>query len=104
QGMGDAVGGGELGERADFNFHRAIVNATHNEMLVNLLSSVSEIMVETIRDTRRLLLYSGGRDEQLLAEHRSMYEAMRAGDSERAQKYMLDHLVGVEELLSKYIY
>lgn len=104
QEMVEAVGDGELGERADFNFHRVIVNATHNEMLANLLSSVSEIMVETIRETRRLLLYSEGRDEQLLAEHRLIYQAIKDGDSELAQNYMLDHLVGVEKLLSKYIY
>lgn len=104
QEMVDAKGDGELGERADFNFHLAIANATHNDMLVNLLSSVSEIMVETIRETRRLLLYAEGRDEQLLAEHRLIYNAIKAREPEKAQKYMLDHLIGVEQLLAKYIY
>ncbi|HLR68122.1 FadR/GntR family transcriptional regulator [Virgibacillus alimentarius] len=101
--MVDAIGDGELGERADFHFHQAIVNATHNDMLINLLNSVSEMMVETIRETRKVLLYAEGRDEQLLAEHRAIYQAIKGGDADLAQRTMFDHIVGVEALLFKYI-
>jgi GntR family transcriptional regulator, transcriptional repressor for pyruvate dehydrogenase complex len=101
--MEAAIGDGELGERADFNFHLAIVHASHNAMLVNLLSSVSEIMVETILETRKLLLYTEGRDEQLLAEHQLIYDAIKAGDAVKARECMLKHLVGVEQLLFKYL-
>src|SRR5699024_4796427 len=101
--MVDAIRDGELGERADFHFHQAIVNATHNDMLINLLNSVTEMMVETIRETRKVLLYAEGRDEQLLAEHRAIYQAIKGGDADLAQRTMFDHIVGVEALLFKYI-
>jgi GntR family transcriptional repressor for pyruvate dehydrogenase complex len=104
QEMAASIGDGELGEKADFQLHQAIVKATHNAMLENLLNSVSEIMRETIKETRKLLLYTEGKDAQLLAEHRKIYEAIKAGDPQLAQQYMMDHLTGVEQTLSKYIY
>lgn len=104
QEMEDAIGNGELGEKADFDFHLGIVEASQNKMLASLLSSVSEIMAETIRETRRLVLFSEGRDERLLAEHRNIYEAIQAKQPDEARERMVNHLIGVEKLLEKYIY
>ncbi|MGY3717479.1 FadR/GntR family transcriptional regulator, partial [Sutcliffiella cohnii] len=93
-------GNEELGEKADFEFHFAISKASHNPMLVSLMNSVSEIMVDTMRETRRLWLY--GKQvtvEKLYHEHVLIYEAIELQDSELAQKRILDHLESVEKVL-----
>ncbi|GAB3055197.1 FadR/GntR family transcriptional regulator [Virgibacillus ainsalahensis] len=101
--MKDTNGNEELAEKADHGFHLAIAKATHNQMLIYLMGSVSEIMAETIRETRRLLLYSEGRADQLFTEHQLIYEAIKEGQSDQAEKYMYDHLAVVERLLFKHI-
>ena len=100
QAMKESFGNEELGEKADFEFHFAISKASHNPMLVSLMNSVSEIMVDTMRETRRLWLY--GKQvtvEKLYHEHVLIYEAIELQDSELAQKRILDHLESVEKVL-----
>lgn len=103
QAMKEAKGQGEIGEKADLDFHLAIAHATHNKMLINLMTSVSEIMVESMKETRLLLLYSQEMMGSLYEEHQLIYESIKARRSEEAQKNMLTHLIGVEKVLSKYI-
>ncbi|WP_373893683.1 FadR/GntR family transcriptional regulator [Virgibacillus sp. CBA3643] len=101
--MKDTKGNEELAEKADLDFHMAIAKATHNQMLIYLMGSVSEIMAETIRETRRVLLYSEGRSDQLFTEHQLIYEAIKAGQSDQAEEYMYDHLAVVESRLFKHL-
>ena len=101
--MKEAKGQGEIGEKADLDFHLAIAHATHNKMLINLMTSVSEIMVESMKETRLLLLYSQEMMGSLYEEHQLIYESIKARKTEEAQKNMLIHLIGVEKILSKYI-
>lgn len=103
QAMEDAKGEGELGEKADLDFHLALAQSTHNQMLINLMGSVSDIMVESMRETRRLLLYSEESMTTLLMEHQLIFKAIKARDFDQAQKYMYNHLVEVEKVLSEYI-
>lgn len=103
QSMEEAKGNGELGEQADLAFHLAVAHATHNQMLINLMNSVSEIMMETMRETRRLWLHSENRTAELLKEHWLIFEAIKKRDSALAQKHMLNHLVEVEQALAEYI-
>lgn len=101
--MKEAKGQGEIGEKADLDFHLAIAHATHNKMLINLMTSVSEIMVESMRETRQLLLYSEEMMGSLYEEHQLIFDSIKARKTEEAQKNMLDHLIGVEKILSQYI-
>lgn len=90
----------KLNEEADFNFHYEIVKASHNTMLVNLLSSISEIMIETIRDAQQIMLTS---EQKLIDEHEQIFEAIKNRQPELAAQYMLDHLEGVEKSLAPYL-
>lgn len=98
-----AKGRGENGEKADISFHLAITKATKNKMLINLMNDVSDIMVETITETRRLLLHTEDRASLLIAEHELIFDAIKKQQSDVARKHMFDHLAAVEELLFKYI-
>jgi len=103
QSMSEAKGKGELGEKADLEFHLAIANATHNKMLINLMGSVSDMLVESMRETRRLILFSDERKGALFKEHQRIFEAIKSKNFDEAQNAMRDHLLEVERLLDKYI-
>ncbi|MCD5325686.1 MULTISPECIES: FadR/GntR family transcriptional regulator [Pontibacillus] len=101
--MGEAKGNGELGEEADLEFHLAVAHSTHNHMLINLMNSVSEIMVETMRETRRLWLHSEQKTTTLLQEHYDILRAIQHRDGQLAKKHMFEHLTKVEQALSNFI-
>lgn len=90
-------------ESADFSFHLAIAKASHNQMLISLMGSLSEIMSETIRETRRVLLYSEGMEDGLLTAHEAIFEAIKLRDTRKAEKAMLDHLISVQNQLFKHV-
>ncbi|WP_078428530.1 FadR/GntR family transcriptional regulator [Alkalihalobacterium alkalinitrilicum] len=96
--MKQAEGNGSIGEKADVDFHKAIVNATKNEMLTKLVSQVSDVMHQSMREARKLLLYSEQKKmNQLYEDHRLIYEAIKAKDPQAAHEAMLEHIVGVEK-------
>lgn len=101
--MKDAQGEGELGERADLEFHMDIARATHNKMLINLVSSVSDITLESMRETRRILLYSDEGMSRLYQEHLRIFEAIKNRDEKLAEQEMRNHLLAVESVLEEYL-
>lgn len=102
--MALAHGDGELGEKADFSFHLALAAAAHNPLLSSLMAHVSDLMIETQRETRRLWLFSKETTtEKLYEEHAAIYQAIIDQDEEKARKSMLTHLANVEDILRRYI-
>lgn len=101
--MEEAKGNGELGEQADLAFHMALVDASQNQMLINLMQSVSEIMVQAMRETRKLLHTHEG-TERLLQEHKLILKAIESQDEEEARTAMFNHLRNVEDSLSDYLF
>lgn len=101
--MKDTEGKGELGEKADLAFHLAIAKASHNNMLMNLASSVSDITLESMRETRRLVLYSGEGNSRLYQEHWRILQAIKNRDEKLAEKEMQRHLISVESVLEAYL-
>ncbi|MGG0238812.1 FadR/GntR family transcriptional regulator [Bacillus rhizoplanae] len=95
--MQKSVGDENAGEKADFHFHMAIAEASHNNILLELMNHVSEMIAEAIGETRRIILYGEQTTaERLLEEHRKIYEAVLENDIEAAQQAMQDHLTNVE--------
>ena len=98
--METAVENNELGEQADYDFHMSIAEATENPLLINLLEDVSDTMIRTMRETRRLWLYETQKSiEKIYEEHKLIYKAIKNKDEDEATKNMLSHLKEVEELL-----
>ena len=92
-----------LGEDADHHFHYAIARATHNKILFRLMNTISDTMRKTLKTSRSRLYEDKSTPEKLYQEHYHLYEAIKNHDVERAQKLMLDHLVGVENQLANYL-
>ena len=92
-----------MGEKADLDFHLAIAEASQNPILVSLLNNVAELMQETMKETRRLWLFSNQTTvEKLYAEHMKIYQAIFNKDENLAKSVMLEHLENVEDVLEKY--
>src|SRR5699024_7561621 len=69
--METAVENNELGETADYDFHMAIAISTGNPLLVNLLEDVSETMIRTMKETRRIWLYETEKSiQKIYDEHK----------------------------------
>jgi GntR family transcriptional repressor for pyruvate dehydrogenase complex len=98
-----AYGNEELGEKADYAFHLAIAEASQNELLRSLMNHVSSLLIETMRETRKIWLFSKKTSvERLYDEHQMIYEAIFDQNAKKAQQAMRDHLQTVEDMLSSY--
>lgn len=102
--MKRANGNEELGEKADLQFHLAIAESSQNPLLISLMNHVSGLMGETMKETRRLWLYSKQTTtDRLHDEHYAIYQAIKEQDAEAARRLMLNHIENVEDILHKYI-
>lgn len=99
----DMTRSGSLDEKNDFDFHFSIVLASQNKVLKNLLTSISDIMIETIYDAQKIILASNNNELKLIKEHELIYKAIKSRQPDQAEKHMLAHLLGVEKSLAPYI-
>ena len=100
-----ANGNEELGEKADLQFHLAIAESSHNPLLLSLMNHVSGLIGETMKETRRLWLYSKQTTtDRLHDEHYAIYQAIKEQDAEKARTLMLTHIENVEDILHKFIH
>ncbi|WP_027416967.1 FadR/GntR family transcriptional regulator [Aneurinibacillus terranovensis] len=95
--MEEALNQGELGDKADWNFHYAIADASHNEILKSVMQSISETMERSLRASRVKLYESRKNPQQLYREHLDICEAICLKNSNKAEEAMLYHLLGVEK-------
>ncbi|MFJ2650080.1 FadR/GntR family transcriptional regulator [Streptomyces sp. NPDC087420] len=89
--MGD--GGGEAAHavEADLAFHRALLAATHNELLERM-----EMVIESGLAHRDQIVHSSPHGEDPVPSHRAVLDAVRAGDqdaAETAMRALLDQAV-----------
>jgi GntR family transcriptional regulator, transcriptional repressor for pyruvate dehydrogenase complex len=90
QRMRDGIDDLEECVQADLAFHRAIADATGNELFSMLLDSLGV----PLADVRRTNMGRGGiaRRRRIIAAHRRILDAVTDGDAERAREAMEDHL------------
>lgn len=87
---------GKDSEDSDLAFHVALANATYNRVLVDLIERLVEIMhQQTWREFRTRQLRHAGRGEEMLDQHRRLFDAVVARDSLAAETAMRAHLDAV---------
>jgi DNA-binding FadR family transcriptional regulator len=77
--------------RADLGFHRQIIVATGNDVLVSLLDSISDLL----REMRRASLSLPVLLENTVVGHREILAAIESGNSADARLAMFSHLASV---------
>jgi DNA-binding GntR family transcriptional regulator len=83
---------------ADREFHRAIVAANRNAILVRQYDALRD---RHQRITATLVARDPARMAQLIAEHREIAEAIEQQDAERAVSLVESHLRGAHELIRR---
>ncbi|MDA5557765.1 FadR/GntR family transcriptional regulator [Shimia sp. MMG029] len=92
----DARGDMEAGQEADVRFHSVIVEASHNAMLVHMMSSIYDLTRRGVFYNRAYLRTLDGTGEKLLAQHIEIANAILAGDGDSAESAAKVHLDFVE--------
>lgn len=102
--MDDGFQNKNASEEADWEFHMAIAEASHNDYIVDMLSSISGTIRATMYDSRTLWLFSNKKTaEQLMEEHQKIYKAIENQDIKKAESLMMEHLLGVENGLIEFL-
>lgn len=65
---------------ADVDVHRAVVQATHNSLLIELYSNIVQVVQDSIEQT----IYDHPHDEEATIDHWPLVTAIRDGDADRA--------------------
>lgn len=88
------------GEQADVSFHMAIIRASGNSLLLQLMESLSERFNNTIQQSRELWFYhEQGTANRLLQEHEHILDAIRKQDAPLAAQVITSHLAKVIQVL-----
>ncbi|MCX4728372.1 FadR/GntR family transcriptional regulator [Streptomyces sp. NPDC090052] len=89
--MGEKAGGAAHAVEADLAFHRALLAATHNELLERM-----EMVIESGLAHRDEIVHSSPHGEDPVPSHRAVLDAVRHQDpaaAERAMRDLLDQAV-----------
>lgn len=86
----------EASQDADIRFHSAIIDASHNSLLVHTMSSIYALTRQNLFYNRSFLRSIDGTGDQLQIQHREIFEAVKAGDPERASTAARDHIEFVQ--------
>lgn len=84
-------------EKADLEFHSAIAAATHNVIAMHLMKGLEESFHAYFR--MKQFTTRSERKEDLLRQHKAIFEAIRKGDGDEARRKMLEHLDYVREMI-----
>ncbi len=79
----------------DTAFHAALARATHNPVVVRLMETLNDLMVEA----RTRTLQQRGRPLRSLRGHEAIVEALRRGDAHGAAQAMSEHIDQIAALL-----
>lgn len=77
---------------ADTSFHRAVIRATRNGLLMRLEAALSRQLM----DSRRMSLSTPGKPVRSIRRHQLILEALKTRDGEWAASLMLDHIKSVK--------
>ncbi|MGB7316614.1 MAG: FadR/GntR family transcriptional regulator [Planktotalea sp.] len=83
---------GELSRSADVRFHSAIVDASHNSLLIHTMASIYELMQRNVFYNREFLRAMDGSGEKLLQQHKDIAQAIFARDADRAADAASAHI------------
>ncbi|TIT70366.1 MAG: FadR family transcriptional regulator, partial [Mesorhizobium sp.] len=101
--MDEAHRTGDFDDEAeiDVEFHHAICECAHNILLLHTLRSCYRLLSEGVFQNRLLVFTVPGAREALLAQHRAIHTAVKAGDPAGARQAAMDHMTYVERSMAE---
>ncbi|WP_136440052.1 FadR/GntR family transcriptional regulator [Pacificoceanicola onchidii] len=85
--------------RLDADFHLAIIEASHNVIMLHMMRSMYQLLREGVFYNRKIMFRQRTNREALLDQHRVINDALQARDGAAARKGIEDHLSYVESAL-----
>lgn len=86
---------------ADFEFHQAIVEASHNMLMLHTMRSCYKLLSEGLFYSRIHLYEWPGVQDALLSQHEALYSAIMEGKPQRAREVAREHMTYVEQTLNR---
>lgn len=86
----------QIGAEEDYEFHLAVVNAAKNTTLLDTVRLFSDTFIFGVQQLRKKSIRKG-QSQTVLLEHFEIYEAIKHGDPERAEKAMRAHLANAKK-------
>jgi GntR family transcriptional regulator, transcriptional repressor for pyruvate dehydrogenase complex len=87
----DTIDDPKAGGLADFQFHQAIVQASHSPTLITIYASISQLMMKSHLDRRGRILQVDGIESFLIDHHRLILDALVARDRVLADELLEKH-------------
>ena len=84
----------------DADFHLAIIEASHNIVMLHMMRSMYELLREGVFYNRSIMFKQRMTRDHLLDQHRAMNIALQARDPAASRTAVADHLNYVEQALS----
>ncbi|MCF6444190.1 FadR/GntR family transcriptional regulator [Nereida sp. MMG025] len=84
----------------DADFHMAIIEASHNIIMLHMMRSMFDLLKEGVFYNRSVMFKQRTRRDTLLDQHRAINDALQARNPEAARKAVNDHLSYVEGSLA----
>lgn len=99
-----AQGGNDAEEEArlDAQFHTAIIEASHNVVMLHMMRSMFELLREGVFYNRQVMFRQRVTRTALLDQHRAINDAIQARDALGARAAVEAHLTYVEQALADY--
>lgn len=88
-----------LAAQADVRFHLAIAAASHNVVLLQTMRGFFELLQSSVRESRQRLYSQRPIFSRLTEQHRTLLEAIKAGDAERAREAAMEHIAFVHSTI-----
>ena len=83
----------------DAQFHMAIIEASHNVVMLHMMRGMFDLLAEGVFFNRRIVFKQRARGEMLLDQHRAINDALQRRDAEGARSAAVAHLDFVEQSL-----
>ena len=85
--------------RLDAEFHLAIIEASHNVIMLHMMRSMYELLREGVFYNRQVMFKQSTTREVLLSQHAKINDALQSRDPEAARAAVIAHLTFVETAL-----
>ena len=86
--------------RLDAQFHMAIIEASHNVVMLHMMRSMYELLKEGVFYNRQVMFGQSTTREALLEQHRAINAALQARDERAARRSVEAHLDYVQKALA----
>lgn len=84
----------------DAEFHLAIIEASHNVIMLHMMRSMYDLLREGVFYNRTMLFKHRATRSELLDQHRRINDALQAREAKEARAAVEDHLTFVEQSLT----